>query len=158
MLSVRREGVRRQHGDTVVYSEPRTTSRASVLPTWANVGLGLRGRPARASTSTRMAFHLAALAAGRPLARGPPALARRRAFRPTGVRLSIPAFRDFAHVGKIPGPRPRKRLPLDHGKRVAGQLPELPTRTSTRDSLQGRSRRGAATPRPSRRPRSSAPP
>ena len=52
MLSVRREGVRRQHGDTVVYSEPRTTSRASVLPTWANVGLGLRGpRPARWTTS-----------------------------------------------------------------------------------------------------------
>src|SRR3989442_1033121 len=104
-----------------------------------------------------MAFQSATLAAGRPLARGPPALTRRRAFSPMGVRLSIPAFRDFAHVGKILGLRPRKRLPLDYGKRAAGQPSELPTRTSTRDSLRGRSRRGAATPRPWRRPRRSAP-
>src|SRR2546425_3167213 len=110
-------------------------------------------QPARASTFARMAFHSAKLAAGRPLARGPPALISRRAFSPIGDRLSMPALRDFAHVGKILGPGPRKRPLLDYGRRTAGRPHEPPTRPSTRDSPRGRLPPGEASPPPWRRAR-----
>src|SRR5713101_3804347 len=123
-----------------------------------------------------MAPHAATLAAGRPVARRPPARTRRRARWPIAVRLTAgPPQHGFAHVGK-PGKlagsaasrrldrpegcdrdplRPRRPTQADGGGRAP---PVLPTPPGTRDSRRGRSRPGGASQRPARRPRRTAPP